>query len=92
LHDDGRAEASKNVLLGFGDGFAGDAVIRWMDVLRADDLVEIVRQPVFVFGQRSETYVRPYQSKSGSEFRAPGVHRLGPTYRKNPTQPENKEE
>jgi hypothetical protein len=44
LHDDGRAQAAKNVLLNFGD-----VPFRCMDVLRADDLVEIVRQPILVF-------------------------------------------
>ena len=60
LHDDGRAEAAKNVLLSFGDAPAGDglssAVV--LNVLGTDDLVEIIRQSVLVFGQRSETFLR----------------------------------
>lgn len=60
LHDDGRAEAAKNVLLGFGDAPADDGVSSAviLDVLRSDDLIEIVRQPVLVFGERSETCLR----------------------------------
>ena len=61
LHDDGRAEAAKNVLLGFGDAPAGDgvfsSVIPWMKVPRSDDLIEVVRQPVLVFGEGIETFL-----------------------------------
>ncbi len=62
MHDDGRAEAAKNTLLSFGDSRArarrsSVVILRW-DILRMNDLVEIVRQPILVLRQCSETVLR----------------------------------
>ncbi|MFY9600912.1 MAG: hypothetical protein WAR02_11820 [Pseudolabrys sp.] len=61
MHDDGSAEAAKNTLLDFGDGRISDRLFSGVflrsDVLRADDLVEIVRQPILVFRQRIEAFL-----------------------------------
>jgi hypothetical protein len=58
LHDDGRPEASKNMLFDFCDSsapgtFSGNFILR-VHVLRLDDFIEIVRKPVFILRQRIE--------------------------------------
>jgi hypothetical protein len=60
LHNDGRPEAAKNVLLGFGDALAVDGLSSpiVLNVLGTDDLVEIGSQPILVFRQRIEACLR----------------------------------
>ena len=62
LHDNGRPEAAKNMLLDLCDSSAIATLTSVfdlrMDVARTDHFIEIVRQPVLVLRQITETLLR----------------------------------